>query len=466
MKSYLLLSVLSRVSGNEAPGAFFSLSADPLNSALSDVTGAIVNTLKDVKIPGHSDFILQIDDLGFEDVSVGSTSVSVVPNEGLEISLKDMSNTIAHTHFCGGFPKKCCGEVWASATGQSMTALVEIVADEATGQSMIKTSSKGFSAGDVQIHHKMENFLCEAVADGLGLLNSVIAAGASKALELAFPMILDKVVSVPGDKILNILENPPAIGLGAEKFQLDNHFVSVDYSNNRLTHYHKGEFKSTVHPKESRQIPAPLTVTGSRDIELGFADYVFNTLFEALKAEHIGEAQIELPIHTPTGGPLASLCSGCPAVVQVKFTKRGECSFMGGKATNTLGTMKFQVGVKKGLIVLPAFTVTVDATADIAFALDQPSGQAPTLKATFALDSFHQKDVISVIGEIHTEDLNRDIEALLGGLLDKINGAVPPLPILSLPGTKYENPAFVVDNHQLLIQSDLVKASAITEVLV
>merc|ERR1712093_611163 len=104
---------------------------------------------------------------------------------------------------------------------------------------------------------------------------------------------------------------------------------------------------------------------------------------------------------------------------------------MGGKATNTLGSMKFEVGVKKG-IAIPAFTVTVDATANIAFALDQPSGKAPTLKATFALDSFSQKDVISVIGEINTDDLNRDMNALLEGLMDKINGAVPALPILSL----------------------------------
>jgi len=369
-----------------------------------------------------------------------------------------MSNAVAHTHFCGGLPKKCCGEVWASATGQTFTGLVEIVVDE-NGVGTLKTTSKGFSAGDVQIHHKMENALCEVVADGLGLLNSVISAGASKALELAFPMILQTVIGVPGDKILGLLENPPALGFGAEKFQLDNSFVSVDYANNRLTHYQKGEFKSTVNPKESRQTPPQLTVTGNRDIELGFSDYVFNTLFEALKAEHIGEAQIELPIQTPTGGPLSTLCSGCPAVVSVKFKNRGECAFMGGKATNTLGSMKFTVGVKDGPIVVPAFTVTVDATASVGFALNQPSGKAPTLKATFSLESFKQKDVVSVIGEINTDDLNRDIQALLGGLLDNINSAVPALPILSLPGVRYENEAFVVDNHQLLVQADLVSTT-------
>merc|ERR1712070_1067608 len=340
------------------------------------------------------------------DITIGSTSVSVVAGEGLEISLNDMSNTVAHTHFCGGLPIKCCGEVWASATGQEFTGLVEVVVDE-SGQGSLKTTSKGFSPGDVQIHHKMENFACEAVADGLGLLNSVVIAGANKALESAFPMILQKVVGVPGDAILNELENPPALGFGAEKFQLDNHFVGVDYQNNRLTHYHKGEFKSTVNPKESKQTPPSLSVAGGRDIELGFSDYVFNTLFESLKAEHIGETQIELPIHLPT---TFSLCSDCPAVVQVKFKNRGQCEFMNGKATNTLDEMKFQIGVKtKPLgIVAPAFTVTVDAAASIAFALDQQSGKDPRLKATQSLESFSQKDVISVIGEINTDDLNRD----------------------------------------------------------
>jgi len=266
------------------------------------------------------------------------------------------------------------------------------------------------------------------------------------------------VVDTPGNLILRHLEDLPALGLGEEKFKLDNTFNSVNYDNQRLTHYHKGEFKSVVKPKQSKLTPPALSVAGGRDIELGFSDFVFQTLFDALKAEHIGETQIELPLHLPT---TFKLCSDCPAVVQVKFTKAGQCDFMGGKATNTLGSMKFQIGVKtKPLgVVAPAFTVTVDAAASMAFDLDQPSGKDPRLKVTQSWESFSQKDVISVIGEINTDDLNRDIKAVLGGLFDKINGLVPALPILSLPGVKYENPAFVVDNHQLLVQADFAKST-------
>jgi hypothetical protein len=311
----------------------------------------------------------------------------------------------------------------------------------------------------------MESAACEVVADGLGLINSVAIGLVKTALQVALPQIISKVVDTPGNLILGALESPPALGLGAEKFKLDNTFVSVEYENHRITHYHKGEFKSTVNPKESRQTPPALSVAGDREVELGFSDYVFNTLFESLKAEHIGETQIELPIHTPTS---LKLCPDCPVVAQVKFQHRGQCDFMDGKATNTLGSMKFEIGLKtKPLgVVVPAFTVTVDATASIGFTLNQVSGKAPSLKATFSLDSFSQKDVISVIGEINTDDLNRDISAVLESLLNTINDDVPALPILSLPGLEYENPAFVVDNHLLLVQADIVQATAASEIMV
>jgi len=466
MKSSLLLSVLSGVSGGEAPGAFSSLSAAALDRAAKQVANTLVTDLRSIAIPAHKDPILQIDELKFEDFTVGSIGVAVKDGEGLEFSLKDISNTIAHTHFCVGLPKKCCGEIWASSTGQSFTGMNQIVVDEYGLGKIVTTVPKGgFSAGSIEIHHKMEGFLCEALADGAGFLNGAISAVVTAGLQVAFPMIIAEVVEKPGNLILGHLEQPPAIGLGAEKFQLDNSFVSVDYSNNRLTHYHKGEFKSTVNPKESRHTPPQLSASGDRDVELGFSEYVFNTLFESLKAEHIGETQIELPLKTPTS---LKLCPDCPAVVLVTFKKRGECDFMGGKATNHLNGMKFEIGVKtKPLgIVAPLFTVTVDAAASIAFALTQDSGKAPHLKATFSLDSFAQKDVISVVGEINTDDLNRDISAVLGALFDKINGAVPGLPILSVPGVTYANPAFVVDNHQLLVQADLVQAVEDAQIIV
>jgi len=465
MKSCLLLSALTVVSG-EKPGAFFSISGDVLNRALNDVTTDIVDGLRAITIPAHKDPLLQIDALQFDQVTIGSASVSVNSGEGVEISLKDMSNSLAPVNFCGGLPVKCCGQLWASASGQSFSSLSTIEVN-GTGFGELKTTATkgGFSAGDIQIHHKMETAACEVVADGLGLINSVMSAAITTAMNAAFPLIIGKVVDTPGNLVLGKLENPPALGFGEEKFKLDNTFESVDYENQRLTHYHKGEFKSVVKPKESKQTPPSLSVAGGRDIELGFSDYVFNTLFESLKAEHIGETQIELPIHLPT---TFSLCSDCPAVVQVKFKNRGQCEFMGGKATNTLGEMKFQVGVKtKPLgVVAPAFTITVDAAASIAFSLDQQSGKDPRLKATQSLESFSQKDVISVIGEINTDDLNRDMKDLLGSLLDKINDAVPALPILSVPGVSYENPSFVVDNHLLVVQADFVKSSTATEIMV
>jgi len=467
MRSCLLLSVLSGVSASKQPGAFSSISGASLDRAVKDLANTIVTDLKGITLPAHKDPLLQIDELKFDDFTIGSVGVAVKADEGLEFTLKDMSNSIGHTHFCAGFPKKCCGELWLSAAGQSFTALNQIVVDETTGLSKIVTTvpKGGFTPGTIQIHHKMEGFLCEAIASGAGFANSAIIAVVNKGLEVAFPMIIKKIVETPGNLILAHLEQPPALGFGAEKFQLDNTFVSVDYNNNRLTHYHKGEFKSTVNPKESRQTPPALSAAGVRDVELGFSDYVFNTLFEALKAEKIGQHQIELPLSTPAS---LKLCPDCPAVVLVTFKKRGHCDFMDGKATNQLNGMKFEIGVKtKPLgVVAPLFTVTVDAAASMAFALTQDSGKAPHLKATLSLDSFSQKDVISVVGEINTEDLNRDINAVLGALLDKINTAVPALPILSVPGVQYANPSFTVDNHLLLLEADFVQTADASQIIV
>jgi len=433
-----------------------------LNRAWNDVTSDIVTGMKAFKIPGHKDPLLQIDDLQFADVTIGSAAVTLKPDEGLEVSLLDMSNEIAPVSFCAGFPK-CCGQLWASSTGQSFTGLSKVVMNE-DGFGELQTAVLSESMGDIQIHHKMETALCEAVADGMGLINDVAIGLVQTALKLALPQIISKVVDTPGNLILGALENPPALGFGAEKFQLDNTFMSVDYQNHRITHYHKGEFKSTVNPKESRQIPPSLPVAGDRDVTLGFSDYVFNTLFESLKAEHIGEAQIELPIHTPAS---LKVCPSCPMVVQVKFTNRGECDFIGGKATTKFASMKFQIGLKTTLgLVTPAVTVTVDATASTSFALSQPSGKAPSLKATLTLDSFSQRDVVFLIGEISSDDVNRDIEAILTSLLDTINADIPALPILSLPGVHYENPEFIVDNHVLLVKADFSRASVAPVIMV
>merc|ERR1712070_167362 len=130
----------------------------------------------------------------------------------------------------------------------------------------------------------MNGTVCEVMADAIGLVDDVVIDLVSKALELELPGIIANVVDTPANLILYGLENPPALGFGKEKFKLDNTFVSVDYSDHRILHYNKGQFKSTLNPRESMQVPHPLQplVAGERDVALGFSDYVMNTLFEAL----------------------------------------------------------------------------------------------------------------------------------------------------------------------------------------
>ena len=140
MKSSLLLSVLSTVSGSDLPGAFSSLSATALDRAAKQVANTLVTDLRGIKIPAHKDPILRIDELKFEDFTVGSVGVTVKDGEGLEFSLMDISNTIAHSHFCAGLPAKCCGEIWASSTGQSFTGMNQIVVDDTTGLGKIVTT--------------------------------------------------------------------------------------------------------------------------------------------------------------------------------------------------------------------------------------------------------------------------------------------------------------------------------------
>lgn len=470
MRSCALVSLLSGVSCSDQPGAFSSISEASLNQAGQDVVTEIVSALQNLDIKGKQTPLFDFDDFHFEEFTIGSFGITTKEGEGLEISLQKMTNTIAPVPLCVHDPlrlKKCCGSMWASATGQSYTGLNTIVVDEKTGlgQMVTTTPKGGFAVGDIQIHHQMEGIFCELLADTIGLVDGVVIDLVSTAMQVAFPKIVATVVDVPANLVLGHLESPPALGFGEEKFRLDNSFISVDYSDHRITHYHKGEFMSTANPKESRQTPPQLVVPNGRDVAIGFSDYTLNTLFEALKTEHMFETQIDLPIQTPSS---LKLCSDCPVVVLVTFKKRGEAEFMGGKATNTLHGMKFEVGLKtKPLnIVAPMFTVTVDAVASVDFDLEQLSGKAPHLKATLSLDSFSQKDVISVIGEIDTADVNRDIELVLNSLMDNINNGVPALPILSVPGVKYANPSFEVDNHQLIMTADFVKASIATQIMV
>lgn len=427
----------------------------------------IVSNFKSLDIPGKKTPVIDFDNLHFEEFTIGSFDLTVKDGEGVEVSLQDMTNKIAAVPFCIHVPKQCCGSAWASATGQSYTGINAIVLNATGyGQMVTTTPPGGFNVGDLAVHHQMDNVACEALADVAGLIDSTIIALVSKAMELTFPKVIAKVYDTPANLVLGALEHPPALGWGGEKFRLDNSFVSVDYSDHMLTHFHKGEFKSTANPKESQQIPPPLDVPKNKDVAIGFSDYTLNTLFEAVKDEHMFESQFELPIHTPS---ILKICDGCPVEVSVTFEQRAEVEFLDGHATNKLHGMKFELGAKTDTKVVPLFTVTVDAAASMAFELRQPTGKAPDLKATLSLDSFEQRELIFYAGKINTDDLNRDIRAVLTFLMTKINKAVPALPLLSLPGVKYENPSLDIgrdQNRLLVFAADLVRAGDATQILI
>lgn len=119
-----------------------------------------------------------------------------------------------------------------------------------------------------------------------------------------------------------------------------------------------------------------------------------------------------------------------------------------------------------GDVVAPIVTLIVDATASMEFELRQPDGELPTLKATMSLESFEQRLKASFIGEIDLTDLSRITQDVLNSLLDKINDAVPALPLPAIAGVKLDNPAFVVDNHQLVVLADFVEAAFVSEIMV
>jgi len=298
----------------------------------------------------------------------------------------------------------------------------------------------------------------------------VVIGLVSKALEVHIPGIVAKAIDTPANLILYGIENPPALGFGEEKFKLDNTFVKVDYNDHRITHYNKCQFKSTKNPRESLQVPHPLHVSSERDVALGFSDYSLNTLFEAFYIEHMFEQNITLPfLHTPEG---FFLCSDCPVEVKITFNKQAEARFIGNRAQNIIRDMQFEVGMHMnssdptGDFVAPIATLAVDATASMEFELLQPDGKLPTLKAAISLESFNQRVVATFIGDITIPAVTRLTEELLNSLLDKINKAVPALPIPAIAGVKLDNPAFVVDNDQLVVLADLVQARVMPQIVV
>lgn len=110
------------------------------------------------------------------------------------------------------------------------------------------------------------------------------------AAELA-PIVAD-LVDTPLIVALKLLLKPPALGLGKVKLVLDESFVSVVDGYQRFTHTNKGEFKSVAHPVVSSSLSPPARpMADNRVFVMSFSDYVADTLFESLYAEHIGEAK-------------------------------------------------------------------------------------------------------------------------------------------------------------------------------
>lgn len=456
------------------PGGFISVSESVLDRGADHIATSIVSALRNVVIKGQRTPAFDFDDLHFEEVIIGSSDVEVIASEGVRVSLQDMSNKIAPVPFCVHDLlrlAKCCGTLWASASGQRYTAMNTVVVNETGwGHLVTTTPPHGFSVGEIQVHHRMNGTVCELMADAVHLVDSVVIGLVSKALEVQIPGIVAKAIDTPANLILYGIENPPALGFGEEKFKLDNTFVRVDYNDHRITHYNKCQFKSTKNPRESLQVPHPLHVSSERDVALGFSDYSLNTLFEAFYIEHMFEQNITLPfLHTPEG---FFLCSDCPVEVKITFNKQAEARFIGNRAQNIIRDVQFAVGMHMntsdpiGDFVAPIVTLAVDATASMEFELLQPDGKLPTLKATISLESFNQRVVATFIGDITIPAVTRLTEDLLNSLLDKINKAVPALPIPAIAGVKLDNPAFVVDNDQLVVLADLVQARVMPQIVV
>jgi hypothetical protein len=312
----------------------------------------------------------------------------------------------------------------------------------------------GFNIGTAELHHKMDQWGCEAIADVLHLVNSAIIDLVGQQLQEKLVPIVADLVDTPLNVALKLLEKPPALGFGKEKFALDNSFVSVDYGNQRITHTNKGEFKSVAHPMESSLSPPAMSMPDNRDFVMSFSDYVVNTLFESLYAEHIGESQVKIPFVKTL---FDKQCPKCPIVIAVKFAAPLQQTFENGHAAITMEKAMMEVGALKDSTLMPLVTLSVNAVAGVDFKLEQTSTNAD-IKAILSLDSFSQDLLISHIGDLDMSDLTQDMTLLISSLLDTLNKDVPPLPIPVVAGIKLSNEAFVIENRELRLEADLVAA--------
>jgi len=209
---------------------------------------------------------------------------------------------------------------------------------------------------------------------------------------------------------------------------------------------------STLHPKESSLKPPKLAASGDRDIQLAFSDYLVNTLFDAMFAEHIGETQIKIPFIKTI---FDKECPKCPIVIQATFDAPGRQTFKKGTAAVDITGMNLAVGaLNNASKVLPMVTLSVNASAGVAFSLTK-TAKNYGIKADLSLD-FNQQLLISHIGKIDMSDLTRDVKQLITLVLKKLNKDIPALPIPLIAGATLGKPAFVIADRVLLFEADLV----------
>jgi len=309
----------------------------------------------------------------------------------------------------------------------------------------------------------MDQIGCEAIADVLHLVDSAVIDIIGNQLEQKLVPIVSDLVDLPLDDALRLLEKPPALGFGREKFQLDNTFLSVDYDNNRISHYNKAEFKSVAHPKESALIPPKLSPAGERDLVLSYSDFAFNTLFEALYAEHVGESQVKIPFVKTL---FDKECPFCPIVIATTFEQPLAQTFEGGHAAITMTNAKMEVGALNSAgSVLPMVTLSVNAAAGVDFTLEQTEKNA-AINAVLSLDEFSQDLLVSHVGDLDMSDLTRDMKLLITSLLDTINTDVPALPVPVIAGVKLDNEQFVLDNREFRLEADFIAALGPSSIVV
>ena len=116
---------------------------------------------------GAIDWSRRSQTLRFKDVTIGSYDTSVIDKQGVQLTLGDMPNQIAHTRLLVRDPLglvKCTGEFWASAKGWSFQDMYTLEVDsDGNGKVVTVSPPGGFNIGTAEVHHKMDQMGCEAV---------------------------------------------------------------------------------------------------------------------------------------------------------------------------------------------------------------------------------------------------------------------------------------------------------------